>query len=90
MQVPLGQVPGQRPPQPSESPQAAPAGQIGVHAWQVPWMQTGLSLGQAEPQSPPQPSEPQLLPEQLGVQVVPHVPAEQVSSAAQLLPQVPQ
>jgi len=43
------------------SPQAAPAGQFGAHAWQVPWMQSGFALGQAAPQSPPHPSEPQRL-----------------------------
>jgi hypothetical protein len=90
VQVPLVQVPWQRPPQPSASPQAAPAGQFGAHAWQVPWMQSGFALGQAAPQSPPHPSEPQSLAMQSGVQVLPHAPAEQVPLAPQLLPQVPQ
>jgi len=90
VQVPLGQVPWRRPPQPSESPQAALVGQFGVQAWQLPWMQNGWEPVQATPQNPPHASEPHRLPLQLGVQVLPHVPAEQVSLAPQLLPQVPQ
>jgi hypothetical protein len=53
-------------------------------------MQNGWEPVQATPQNPPHASEPHRLPLQLGVQVLPHVPAEQVSLAPQLLPQVPQ